>query len=78
MTVAELIKLLQQLPNQDHDVLVNGYEGGLTDVTEANPVIYRRDVNTSWYYGRHEQVYDYELEKLDETTPLHNGYVLSR
>lgn len=57
MKVSELIALLQEQP-QDMDVLINGYEGGMSDVSSASDVIeVIVDHNKgTWYYGAHEEV----------------------
>jgi hypothetical protein len=53
-TVAELIKQLSQI-NPDCRVILRGYEGGFKDVTLLIEKPIRVDVNTSWYYGPHEE-----------------------
>ena len=56
MTVDELIRLLRDYP-PDLRVMVNGYEHGYDDL-EANCVVAGEaslNVNSAWYYGRHEQ-----------------------
>lgn len=53
MTVAELIEQLRQFP-PDHLVYVQGYEGGMCDVSTVKVVPIIRDVNTENYYGAHE------------------------
>ena len=56
MKVAELIELLQEL-DPELEVVVDGYEGGLAEVTEATTLKVIRDHNSEdpWYYGPHEQ-----------------------
>jgi hypothetical protein len=54
MKIKELLEKLQQF-DPELEVLVEGYEGGwdapvISDVKEFEP-----NVNTEWYYGRHEQ-----------------------
>jgi hypothetical protein len=53
MTVAELIAVLQQLP-QDARVIVSGYEGGYHDVGGADPERIILNVNAQGYYGPHD------------------------
>lgn len=53
MNVAELIKVLQELP-QDALVVINGYEGGVNEVSNATETKIEQNVNTAWYYGDHE------------------------
>lgn len=59
MTVSELIKTLSEL-DQDARVVVNGYEGGLYDISGGFNLIHiATNVNTEWYYGPHQEVYCY-------------------
>lgn len=64
MTVKQLIEALSQIEDQDLRVIVKGYEGGFDDLVIGNgdqdntpPIIQvALNVNTEWYYGRHERV----------------------
>jgi hypothetical protein len=64
MTVKELIESLSKIEDQEVRVMVNGYEGGVDDIVIGNgidnntPAIIHvaLDVNTEWYYGKHERV----------------------
>ena len=69
MTVKELIESLSKIEDQDIRVMTRGYEGGVDDIIIGNgidnntiviPAIQyvALDVNTEWYYGRHERVDD--------------------
>lgn len=60
MTVKELIKALTEIEDQEVRVMVRGYEGGVDDIQDKTPAIENiaLDVNTEWYYGRHERVDD--------------------
>ena len=67
MTVRQLIESLSTIEDQDVRVMVRGYEGGVNDMVIGNstdnnntPAIQyvALDVNTEWYYGRHERVDD--------------------
>jgi len=66
MTVRQLIESLSTIEDQDIRVMVRGYEGGVNDMVIVNgiedntPAIQyvALDVNTEWYYGRHERVDD--------------------
>lgn len=66
MTITELIAALQQFPNPDTtDCIVQGYEGGYTDLTSNHIVAIDVvcNVNDSWYYGPHDaldSIYDAE------------------
>ena len=53
MTVKELIEALKKMP-EDTRVVISGYEGGYNDVSELNEIRINPDVNTAWYYGKHE------------------------
>lgn len=71
MTVQQLIKILSKVEDQQTTVLVKGYEGGVDDVVmskDDTPEILtvRLNVNTEWYYGRHEIVeHDTPLNKYN-------------
>jgi hypothetical protein len=66
MTVRELIESLSKIEDQDIRVMTKGYEGGVYDIVIGNgidnntPAIIHvaLDVNTEWYYGKHERVDD--------------------
>ena len=54
MTVEELIAKLQTMP-QKAMVTVNGYEGGVNEVTAiGEPAPLSLNVHEEWYYGSHE------------------------
>lgn len=53
MKVKQLIEELQ-LFDQDLEVYVDGYEGGINDAQSIKPIEVVRNVNDEWYYGRHE------------------------
>lgn len=56
MIIAELIKELEQYP-QDTRVVIRGYEGGMDDVDEVELTeIYLNYNAGTWYYGNHEEV----------------------
>lgn len=66
MTVRELIESLSKIEDKEIRVMTRGYEGGVNDMVIVNgiedntPAIVHvaLDVNTEWYYGRHERVDD--------------------
>ena len=66
MTVRELIESLSKIEDKEIRVMVSGYEGGVDDIVIGNgidnntPAIIHvaLDVNTEWYYGKHERVDD--------------------
>jgi preprotein translocase subunit YajC len=61
MKVKELIEALKQ---HDPELIVtrSGYEGGVEEITSAEVGPIALNVNTAWYYGKHEQIL-YENEK---------------
>lgn len=73
MTVKELISLLQTLPNQDQRIVLNGYEGGYEDIGKdsIDTIKLRLNINTEWYYGKHEYARIGELSDCE-------AYVLNR
>jgi hypothetical protein len=66
MTVKELIESLSKIEDQEIRVMTKGYEGGVNDMVIGNgidnitPAIIHvaLDVNTEWYYAKHERVDD--------------------
>ena len=60
MTVKELIESLSKIEDQEVRVMVRGYERGVKDIDNITPAIIHvaLDVNTEWYYGKHERVDD--------------------
>ena len=68
MTTEELIQLLAQHP-PDLRVMVQGYEDGYDDL-EADCVVAGEaslNVNSVWYYGRHEQALTRDEQTGSET-----------
>jgi hypothetical protein len=57
MNVEQLIEELKK-----HDpkkmVVVAGYEGGHNEIDMVSEIRLNLDVNTRWYYGKHEQDQD--------------------
>lgn len=54
MTVKELKEYLETIDDENIPVVISGYEGGV-DIAEYPTIIdIALDVNTSWYYGKHE------------------------
>lgn len=58
MTVRELIKILEQIEDQEVRVIVKGYERGVDDIEDRIPEIVNiaLDVNPEWWNGTHEVV----------------------
>ena len=55
MTVKELINRLQQIPNQEMRVVVNGYEGGFDDIKEPKVINAYQRIDNEWWDGKYEQ-----------------------
>lgn len=53
MKVKELIEVLSQL-DPELMVVVHGYEGGVNEVDRCDVYDIELNVNTEWYYGKHE------------------------
>ena len=53
MKVKELIEVLSQL-DPELLVVVHGYEGGVNEVDRCDVYDIELNVNTAWYYGKHE------------------------
>ena len=65
MKVSELITKLQEL-DQDKMIVISGYEGGCNfpnTLSKANIVL---DQNTEWYYGKHDYIYSYDEEYVED------------
>jgi hypothetical protein len=54
MKVKELIEELQKL-DPEKMVVTAGYEGGYDEISGAGEIRLKLDVNTAWYYGKHER-----------------------
>ena len=67
MKKSELIAILQSLPG-DPTILIQGYEGGLSDITEPkikfHPVVLLDYNKGEWWQGPHEAV---EIEDIRGT-----------
>ena len=65
MKVKELIEKLSQL---DPELMVvrSGYEGGVDEVSDYGLCNIWLNANDEWYYGKHETLYDNELEKVKD------------
>lgn len=53
MNVQQLIEKLSEYP-KDSMVVVNGYEGGVSEVDTLSGCKLMLNVNSAWYYGAHE------------------------
>lgn len=55
MTKKELIEMLSQYPD-DMRIVIDGHEGGYTDITECEELELVLNYNISeWWYGAHEE-----------------------
>lgn len=56
MKVKDLIEELKKY-DENLNVYVSGYEGGVNDMPEiGKPITVALNVNTEWYYGKHEEI----------------------
>ena len=65
MKVKQLIEVLSQL-DSELMVVVRGYEGGVDEVSDYGLCNIWLNANDEWYYGKHETLYDNELEKVKD------------
>ena len=63
MNVRTLIEHLSKL-DPELMVVVSGYEGGVDEVDLLEPVKLKLNVNTKWYYGKHEEDKDGETQAI--------------
>ena len=59
MTAGELIDALKILPSETR-ILTSGYEGGFCDADFGGIQLFAENVNTLWYYGPHELVFEHK------------------
>lgn len=60
MKVKELLEKLKQLPPDDM-ILIEGYEGGLSDPLPLKSVRVKLDIHPESYYGPHDEADDGEI-----------------
>ena len=53
MNVKQLIEVLSKM-DSELMVVVHGYEGGVNEVGSCNLCDIELNLNTAWYYGKHE------------------------
>ena len=74
MTVRELINSLNTIEDKNNTrVMVRGYEAGYDDIVIGNnitPAIVNMalDVNTEWYFGKHDKVDNVYGEDIERYT----------
>lgn len=57
MKVKWLIEELQKC-DPDMMVVVSGYESGVDELSKIKRIDVALNVNTDWYYGKHEEIID--------------------
>jgi hypothetical protein len=67
MKVKELIELLSQM-DPELMVVVAGYEGGVDEMDKYELCDVELNVNTEWYYGKHEILEKGEEPKKKDST----------
>jgi len=67
MKVKELIEVLSQL-DPELMVVVHGYEGGVNEVDKCELRDIELNVNTAWYYGKHEILLDNDKPTNKDST----------
>jgi hypothetical protein len=67
MKVKELIETLSQL-DSELMVVVAGYEGGVDEMDKYELCDVELNVNTEWYYGKHEILEKGEEHKKKDST----------
>jgi len=64
MKVKWLIEELQKC-DPDMMVVVSGYEGGVDELSKIKRIEVALNVNTDWYYGKHEEIIGNDAEYKD-------------
>lgn len=66
MKVKDLVKILLTF-DQELDIVINGYEGGVTEYVHVETAKVACDIHKEWYYGEHEVDSEYYQDiKPDE------------
>jgi hypothetical protein len=76
MKVKELIETLSQL-DPELMVVIAGYEGGVDEVDKYELCDVELNINTEWYYGKHETLKNGEEPKNKDSTIV-KGVVLTK
>jgi len=76
MRVKELIETLSQL-DPELMVVVAGYEGGVDEMDKYELCDVELNVNTEWYYGKHEILEKGEKPKNKDSTIV-KGVLLTK
>jgi hypothetical protein len=64
MRVKQLMDTLSK-HNAEDEVYIEGYEGGVDEVYSVHKVCVAANINTEWYYGKHE-VIEKDGEKMND------------
>jgi len=64
MRIKQLIDILSK-HNLEDEVYIEGYEGGVDEVYSVHNVSVAANINTEWYYGKHE-VIEKDGEKMND------------
>ena len=76
MKVKKLIELLSQM-DSELMVVVAGYEGGVDEMDKYELCDVELNVNTEWYYGKHEILEKGEKPKNKDSTIV-KGVLLTK
>lgn len=63
MTIKELKEKINSYPD-DLRVLVDGYEGGFSEISEVKKTKVKLNIHTESYYGPHEDTEDADTEVI--------------
>jgi len=75
MKVKELIEKLSQM-DSELMVVVHGYEGGVNEVDSCELRDIELNVNTAWYYGKHETLLNNDKPTNKDSTIV-KGVILA-
>jgi hypothetical protein len=76
MKIKDLISELQKL-DPEMQVVKSGYEGGVEFVSRLLCYEVALDVNTEWWYGKHELVvHDIQREDYKDYTKIQAVYII--
>ena len=76
MKVKELIETLSQL-DPELMVVIGGYEGGVDEVSRYELCDVELNVNTEWYYGKHE-ILEKGYEPKNKDSTIVKGVLLTK
>ena len=76
MKVKDLVHYLLTF-NQEYDIVVDGYEGGVTEDICVESATIVCDINKDWYYGEHEVDSEYHQD-INPNQPRKKVIYISR